>query len=75
MILERTEPCSSRSKATPTPELGYVSLGEPHQEYNLVKDKDRCTIKDNDMSLKNRLSWLFLHFSLVLEILVFFKRL
>ena len=37
--------CSPRPKATPIPELGSVSLGGPYQEYNLVKDRDRCTIK------------------------------
>ena len=45
VIPERIEPCSPRFEVTPIPESGSVSLGGPHQEYHLVKDKDHCSIK------------------------------
>ena len=45
MIPERIEPCSPRFEVTPIPESRSVSLGGPHREYHLVKDKDHCTIK------------------------------
>ena len=32
VILKRVAPCSPRPEAIPTPELGSMSLDEPHQE-------------------------------------------
>ena len=72
VMLEKAESCSPRLEATPTPMLG------PMSQRTTIFSKIEITAPLNplfDIGLKNWLNWLLLHFSLVLEILLPFKRL